>query len=731
MVAPKIFKKIMTWNPNVGKQTKHFLQGITHIDEEQKTIIVDESLRVLKSAGQPNTDRQKVGLVVGYVQSGKTMSLTCVSSLARDNGYGHIIILCGVTNELFKQNRDRVVDDLIKSSKNAFVSKSNPKKNQIAFYKGKFDLWKSSNGKNPTVITFLLKNTIHINNLADVLEKVGADIKGISTLIIDDEAHMAGLNASFSKNEESRIYKDLKNLRKKISDYAYLQYTATPQAPLLVRLNDCVSPEFANVLTPGKGYYGGKEFFPEKPNKDLVTDIPESELPESNDADVPFCPPKSFISALQQFLIGVADNLTKDDRSSFRSMLIHPHKEQKWHYAYEQFTRKQLEFYERILSSDDEDDKRNLLKDFNYAYEEIKRTYKKISDFKSITKNILEAIKQAKAEIIVVNANKKDEIEWSPATILIGGEVLGVGFTVKGLTISYMLRTSAKGQIDSMQQRGRFFGYRGEDIYLTRVYLSKETHEAFRDYVKHEEGTREELKKMQESGKSLKKWRRNFLVRAGMQLTRKNIQSLSTIRDDAAGKTHPVQPYIESEDHNPHHLKILDDVTNKWKLEPDPATKPNWSNAQKHLSGYFDAETVLDKIIAEFSWGNSEDGAYWDTHYYLLKLLVNEAKKAGKKIDFKVMVMRPSERGKSNRGVNAAGWELLQGRDPSNKDKSDKYPGDKNLADPNVTTLQLHCYTFTKNGNVLGKDIVVPIIIPSKSDKRNMEMVIQDSPIEE
>ena len=40
------------------------------------------------------------------------MSLTCVSSLARDNGYGHIIILCGVTNELYTQNMKRVIDDL-------------------------------------------------------------------------------------------------------------------------------------------------------------------------------------------------------------------------------------------------------------------------------------------------------------------------------------------------------------------------------------------------------------------------------------------------------------------------------------------------------------------------------------------------------------------------------------------------------------------------------------------
>ena len=53
--------------------------------------------------------------------------------------------------------------------------------------------------------------------------------------------------------------------------------------------------------------------------------------------------------------------------------------------------------------------------------------------------------------------------------------------------------------------------------------------------------------------------------------------------------------------------------------------------------------------------------------------------------------------------------------------------GDQAMADPEVTTLQLHCYTFKhgRNGNILGKDIVVPIIIPAKSDKKAMELIIQ------
>ena len=712
----------MTFQPCVGKQTELFLSGITDIPASQKEILKKESLKVIKAAGPSATGRQNVGLVVGYVQSGKTMSLTCVSSLARDNGYAHIIILCGVTKELFEQNMKRVVKDLIEPGKMALLQKSNPKKTEVEFYRGKFRLYRLSHGRNATVVTFLLKRANHINNLASILETIGTNGHGIPTLIIDDEAHMAGLNTSFSKKEESDVYKALKNLRSKIPDYAYLQYTATPQAPLLVHLGDCVSPEFAVVLTPGEGYSGGREFFPDKANNDLIIDIPEKELPESNEAELPDSPPSSFKDALWKFLVGVADNLAKDRRDTARSMLVHPHKLTTWHRRYKDFTQECLNFASDIFDKNEDSDKPALIKEFNKGYKELQTTCKNISSFEDIITWLPEAIEHAKSGIMVVNYKNKERVQWNTANILIGGEVLGVGFTVKGLTISYMLRTSPKGQIDSMQQRARFFGYRGKDISLTRVYLSSETHAAFRDYVKHEEGTREELNKMQEAGQSLKKWRRKFLIRAGMQLTRKSIQSLITYRTDVGKVTHPMQPYLKSQESNTEHLNILDEVSKKWGLKLDEGTMKNWTDAQHHLSAYVDADTVLDDVIAKFNWSDENDSTRWNSIFYLLKLMTEEGKKTGNATKFKLMVMRPSERGKGERGVTTGTWELLQGRNPAGG-----YPGDKAMADPEVTTIQLHCYTFKhgRNGNVLGKDIVVPIIIPAKSDKKAMELILQ------
>ena len=52
-------------------------------------------------------------LVVGYVQSGKTMSFTGLTALALDNGYRVVIYLAGTKNNLLDQTSKRLKKDLI------------------------------------------------------------------------------------------------------------------------------------------------------------------------------------------------------------------------------------------------------------------------------------------------------------------------------------------------------------------------------------------------------------------------------------------------------------------------------------------------------------------------------------------------------------------------------------------------------------------------------------------
>ena len=55
------------------------------------------------------------------------------------------------------------------------------------------------------------------------------------------------------------------------------------------------------------------------------------------------------------------------------------------------------------------------------------------------------------------------EIRWQTeyAWILVGGQALDRGFTVEGLTVTYMPRGLGVGNADTVQQRARFFDTSG------------------------------------------------------------------------------------------------------------------------------------------------------------------------------------------------------------------------------------------------------------------------------
>src|SRR5690606_5459357 len=126
-----------------------------------------------------------------------------------------------------------------------------------------------------TILITVMKNHTHLKNLIQVLSAL--ELEGIPALIVDDEADQASMNTKAQKpGEESTTYANIMELCRQLPHHTYLQYTATPQAPLLINLIDKLSPTFIEVLTPGPGYVGGKQFFLDHP--ELVYTIPDSEL---------------------------------------------------------------------------------------------------------------------------------------------------------------------------------------------------------------------------------------------------------------------------------------------------------------------------------------------------------------------------------------------------------------------------------------------------------------------
>ena len=734
--------------PSPGRATEALSSAVEKkIGLVELQLLVQESASILGNVKGHSTTNSSTGLIVGYVQSGKTLSLTTVSSLARDNGYGMIIVLCGVTNKLFEQNADRLEKDLVqdlnaKANISLFSAIRNPDIEKKDFISSTLNAWKKAPGDERAVVCLLLKTKTRINALTKAISLVDNSlIDSTPTLIIDDEAHMAGLNTQHESESESAVYSAIKKLRSKIKAHTYLQYTATPQAPLLVHIADCVSPDFCQILTPGSQYVGGKEFFTSQLTRKMIVEIKDAEVETTNSKGKTKketkmdSAPESLRDALITYLVGVADGCAKGEQripNACRSMLIHPHFQTIKHARYKSFVVVLLADFETRLSI--RTDAQEFHTVIQKSYDSLKSTYPQLSPFQNILDSFQNAIGEARKGIQAVNSNPRnqEEIKWgnSYSHILIGGEVLGVGFTVEGLTVTYMPRSSEKGQFDSMQQRARFFGYRKPYLGLCRVYLTPETSEAYKNYVIHEEDMREKLTAMARSGKKLKDWKREFLLHPGMKLTRKNIQSLETLQFDLPSEIHPHCPFLVDTSQNSAHLALIEKFKSIGNFKLDDSCNEKSHDSYRHLSADLPLAQALDQLQSEFSWNDPQDSQEWNSALILLKVLKDEDKLGDM---CKVMIMRPS--GQNSRTgedfrrsyamkedqVVRSSWNPFQS-------SSSNYAGDKQLADKRKLTIQIHVYDFIdkRDSEPKHKRIVVPVIIPTAEMRKLLALIKQD-----
>src|SRR5439155_6686451 len=100
------------WLPLQGAETRELL---AHLDlgRDSSERLVAEATGILSKCIPPlGPAESTTGLVLGYVQSGKTMSFTTVAALARDNAYPMVIVITGISNPLLDQSTRRLEQDL-------------------------------------------------------------------------------------------------------------------------------------------------------------------------------------------------------------------------------------------------------------------------------------------------------------------------------------------------------------------------------------------------------------------------------------------------------------------------------------------------------------------------------------------------------------------------------------------------------------------------------------------
>jgi len=450
------------------------------------------------------------GLALGYVQSGKTTSITALAAVAADRGYQLIVALLGSTKLLLDQNSKRLDDALGITSRSDYVwiSETNP----VSEAAGK--KLRQFIGMGRVCLVPVLKNAVRLRAVAKQLSKLSDDLK---VLIIDDEADQASLNTS--REAESRTYAAIRELRAAVPRHLYVQYTATPYAPLMLDVADALRPDHVEFLEPGPGYTGGRQFFIDHATQ-VVRNVPS--LDEQASRTPPLQLQKSLHQALASFVAGSALLLAHDTAQPPISMLVHSTARNDVQARYEFLIRRQLDKW------------RSSIVDYDSVPQEILDERKRIvqngaadiadGDF---TLKVIKVVHEA-VTWLVNSAADINKVDWhvSPIHMLVGGNKLDRGFTVEGLTVTYMNRP-ASPQVDTLEQRARAFGYRGDLLPYCQFFASKKTIRSLTGIVHTEEDLRARLRDHIEAGGSVHSWAREIglLLPEGMTPTRAAVVS--------------------------------------------------------------------------------------------------------------------------------------------------------------------------------------------------------------
>ena len=465
------------------------------------------------------------GLVLGYVQSGKTASMAATIAKASDSGYRMVIILAGMTNVLRQQTQLRLLTDVVSHNPSLWLEGTTIESDFRPGSTPKLPI--PSRGSCSLFV--VKKNAAVLRTLKKALNRLSEiERKTLPTLIIDDECDQASINTSAYRSSVTRINGLIRDLCEKLPKVTYVGYTATPYANVLMSetsvdgTRDLYPSEFIVTLDEPDGYFGARKLFGDDVDAENETELPyirrvpdedrECLQPPSRKEREAFTPAltPSLSDACDWFLLSLAARRIRGQKDKHCCMLIHTT-------IYAACHRQIRSMIERSWLAPTLD---ALRKNKQERVEKLREIWNREStalgsdrrielDCPKVPESFDElfgALTEA-AESITMNVeNSESELserldfngDRAVHSIVIGGNVLARGLTIEGLVCSYFIRTSS--QYDTLMQMGRWFGYRRGFEDLPRIWMTRELENAFRDLVTVEEMIRSEITTISRKG---------------------------------------------------------------------------------------------------------------------------------------------------------------------------------------------------------------------------------------
>ncbi|MBH0230069.1 Z1 domain-containing protein [Halobacillus yeomjeoni] len=559
--------------------------------------IIRTGERLVERIGKP-TASSKIGLLFGQVQSGKTNNMLASLALAAEEGHKLFVILTSDNIWLYQQTIERVSSILP-------WFQTFGKEDWDSFSADEQDSELNNNG----VILVATKNKDILPKLNELaVNKLDPNERAI---IFDDEADQASLNTMTNSEQQelSQVNKEIVELREHFSSHVYIQVTATPQSLLLQNGYSGFKPDFTIKFDPGEGYVGGEHFFEEGSKGMKVFDDSEIDIimGEDREALSGFAIPTGLRQAICTFLVGAASKLIREEGASY-SFLCHVSHKKDDHKHLNTLIDGFIRRLSRILNQEEPSQELYDTGIFylREAYSELNQTDDSLPDFSEVLEEIGINIPSTKIQLLISDNNQKTPSYNSPFNILIGGNKLSRGVTIKGLLVSYYGRTSQAPKVDTLLQHARMYGYRSSDVDAMRFYTSHSILDIFQSIYQSEKQLREVIETSNpDDVKALLLSRTSHSL---LRPTRSNVVRLDSILFYKAGERYfPKYPLSEN-------LSILDELLDDYKDESTLRQVPikrlkeiiNLTSHEKTEGGAWDKEAI--KACFEYLENNYSKG---------------------------------------------------------------------------------------------------------------------------
>jgi hypothetical protein len=434
------------------------------------------------------------GLVLGYVQSGKTTNFTAVIAKAADAGYRFFLVLGGVHNALRQQTQDRLNEQLWAEHTDLWFRLTDeddfrPDANVDAH------LRKSADQR---VLAIVKKNGPRLRALHKWLKGARPDIlEACPMLIIDDEADQATINTAKPDRSPTSMNRLIRQIVNDVPKTAYVGYTATPFANVLIDPQDSTDlypRDFIVDLPRPTAYIGPEAIFGREPLEfdpdggdaddggDFVRIVPDDELGELRPKGAkgrhefePSVTP-SLDAAIRYFLMSTAARRVRGTGNRHATALVHTSQ----HVDVHRKTADAIERHVRQIGQRLAQRDASLMAELEEAWfaEEGRVPAAEWGNEPVPWDDVAALLSTVASDVTVITDNSQSEERLSfdgtsPRVIIaVGGNTLSRGLTLEGLSVSFFVRTASA--YDTLLQMGRWFGYRTGYADLTRIWMTEE-----------------------------------------------------------------------------------------------------------------------------------------------------------------------------------------------------------------------------------------------------------------